>query len=107
MRAFLLAVAVPLVVVACGGSSSGGSASTPTPVPTPTPITATMNALGGSGVTGSTQVIKGTGSFDIVVKLTGLAPSSVHVAHIHKGSCATLGAIAYALQPIQADAAGA
>lgn len=94
---------LPLTLLACGGSSGSTS---PTPVPTKPPIVGTMNALAGSGVTGSTEVVKGTGSFDITVKLTGLQPNSVHVAHIHKGSCAAAGGIAYALQSIQADATG-
>ncbi len=108
MRAFALAVLLPLGLLACGGSSSSGSStsSAPTAVPTPTPITAAMNALGSSGVTGTVSVVKGTGSFDVTMKLTGLAPNSVHVNHIHKGSCAAPGPIAYALQTIQADASG-
>ena len=101
-KSALTLLLLPLTLLACGGSSGPTS----TPVPTKAPITAAMNAVAGSGVTGTTEVVKGTGSFDLTVKLTGLQPNSVHVAHIHKGSCAAAGPIAFALQSIQADATG-
>jgi hypothetical protein len=40
------------------------------------------------------------------VKLTGLAPGSIHVSHIHAGRCSAPGGIAYALQSVVADSAG-
>lgn len=96
-------LAVAFVVAACGGSST---ASTPTPTPTPK-ITFTMNTMNASGVAGTGEVVKsGSGSFTVTIKLTGLAASSMHVSHIHKGSCAAPGGIAYALQEVIADSSG-
>ncbi len=90
------------VVTACGGSG----ASNPSPSPTVKPIAFTMNAVGGSGVSGTGKITKGSGSFTVTVKLTGLAANSSHVSHIHKGSCSAQGGIALALQSVVADASG-
>ena len=65
-----------------------------------------MMSENGSGVTGTGQVIKGTGSFTVTIKLTGLAASSSHISHVHTGACATPGGIAYALSQVVADASG-
>lgn len=107
MRRFASGVLATLALAACGGSASA-----PTPPPTPKPFTGAMQALGGSGVDGTVQVVKGTGSFTVTVTLKGLAPGSNHINHIHKGNCpGSPGPIATdvitALQPLVADASGA
>jgi len=66
-----------------------------------------MGAQNGSGVVGTGQIVKGTGSFVVTIKLTGLTPNSSHVSHVHTGSCAKSGGIAYALQEVIADSSGA
>jgi len=42
----------------------------------------------------------------VKVTLSGLAPNSTHIAHIHEGSCEAQGAVKYPLTSIVADASG-
>lgn len=100
-RLLLSALVSVLVLSACGGAATATSAS-------PTPgIDFTMNAQNDSGVSGSGQIVKGTNSFTVTIKLTGLAPNSSHVSHLHTGRCAQPGGIAYALVQVIADSSGA
>jgi len=57
-------------------------------------------------LTGTAEVVRGSGNFQLTVRLRGLPPSSKHIAHIHVGSCAANGAIDVPLQPLVADGAG-
>jgi hypothetical protein len=66
-----------------------------------------MTAQNDSKVSGTGQIVKGAGSFTVTIKLTGLPPGSSHVSHVHAGSCAAPGGIAYALQEVIADSSGA
>ena len=86
-------------IAACGGD---GSAATPTG-----PIDFTMAAQNLSAASGTGTVVKSAGSFTVTIKLTGLAPNSSHVSHLHAGSCGVPGGIAFALQQVIADSAGA
>ncbi|HEX3605060.1 MAG TPA: CHRD domain-containing protein [Candidatus Dormibacteraeota bacterium] len=92
-------------LVACG-SSSGGSGAT----------TSTSTA---AGVTSATVPLRhvptgaATLAFDpstrtltVEVRLSGLAPNSVHPAHIHSGLCEKQGQVAYGLNNVQADGHG-
>lgn len=99
-RRSLLVVAGMLVISACGGSAAAA--------PSPSPgINFTMIAQNGSGVAGTGQIVRGIGSFTVTIKLTGMAPNSSHISHLHAGRCAQPGGIAYALQQVIADSAGA
>jgi hypothetical protein len=106
----LLAVAL-LLVSACGGSSPS-AASTPTAAPSaPAPLVFPMKGVGATnqGVTGTVTIQPRAdgGGFTVVVDLKGMIPNSVHVYHIHKGTCANNGPIAIPLpNPLQADASG-
>lgn len=91
-----------LVIAACGA----GGAATASPSPSPQ-IGFDMVPQNGSHVAGAGQVEKGTGSFIVTIRLTGLAPNSSHVSHVRAGSCASPGGIAYALQEVIADSSGA
>jgi hypothetical protein len=95
-----VAMAGVLFAAACGGAAA--TAAPPTPA-----INFTMAAQNGSGVSGSGTIVKGTDSFTVTIKLTGFAPNSSHVSHVHAGSCAQPGGIAYALVQVVADASGA
>ncbi len=90
-----------LFASACGGAAAA-TAAPPTPA-----INFAMAAQNGSGVAGSGSIVKGTDSFTVTIKLTGFAPNSSHVSHVHAGSCAQPGGIAYALVQVVADASGA
>jgi hypothetical protein len=84
--------------MACGGTAA---------VVSPSPsANFTMGAMSGSGVTGTGQVFKGTGSFTVSIQIHGLAPNSSHISHVHIGSCAKQGNVAYALLQVVADASG-
>jgi Cu/Zn superoxide dismutase len=102
MRKLVLAVSSLLVAAACGGGGTATNAASPTPT-----INFTMVTENGSGVTGTGTVVKGTGSFTVTIKLTGLPPNSSHISHVHTGGCAKPGGIAYALSQVISDAAGA
>jgi hypothetical protein len=95
----LLLFAIPLLVAACGGGSGAAAPRTPS-------ATFTMTAQNGSGVAGTGQIYKEVGAFKVSIELTGLAPNSSHVSHVHLGSCASQGAIAYALLQVVADSNG-
>ena len=100
MRIPLLALLGLLVLAACGGGGTATSA--------PPTIKFTMAAQNGSGVSGTGEVVKGgTGSFTVTIKLTGMPANSSHISHIHTGSCAKNGGVAYALQQVVADSSGA
>ncbi len=65
-----------------------------------------MGAMNASGVTGTGQIYKGAGSFTVSIQIHGLKPNSSHVSHVHVGSCAKNGNIAYALLEVVADSSG-
>jgi CHRD domain len=102
MRKMVLAIVGMLVLAACGGGGNANTAASPTPF-----IGFTMVAQNGSGVAGTGQIVKGTGSFTVTIKLTGMPANSSHISHIHNGSCAKTGGIAYGLQQVVADSSGA
>ena len=98
-----------LLLAACGGGSAvSPPAATPTPTPAAVPLSFAMQGVGSAnaGITGTAEVVRGTGNFQLTVRLRGLPPSSNHIAHIHVGSCAANGAIDVPLQPLVADGAG-
>jgi CHRD domain len=92
-------LALPVLMAACGGSTGASAAPTPS-------YTFTMTAQNGSGVSGTGQVYKEVGAFKVSVELNGLVPNSSHVSHVHLGSCASQGAIAFALLEVVANSAG-
>jgi hypothetical protein len=89
-----------LTAAACGASAEP-AASSPKPA-----ASFTMGAMNASGVTGTGQVYKGTGSFTVAIQLQGLKANSSHVSHVHIGSCAKPGGVAYALLQVVADSSG-
>ena len=99
----ILAVTAALVIAGCGG---GGTATTSAPTPTPA-ISFKMTAQNASGVAGPGQVIKKASSFTVTIKLTGMTSNSSHISHVHNGSCAKPGGVAYALSQVIADGSGA
>lgn len=58
-------------------------------------------------MSGTGEIVKGTGSFTVTIKLTGMPVNSIHVSHVHAGGCAQPGGIVYNLQSVAADSAGA
>jgi CHRD domain-containing protein len=103
MRYLVVSVIGVLALFACGGE---GTSSAVSPTPSTPSIKFTMVAQNNSGVSGTGHVVKGSGSFTLTIKLSGMGPSSSHISHIHNGSCAKPGGIAYALTQVLADSAG-
>jgi hypothetical protein len=93
-----LTIAAPcLVTTACGGGATAASAPS---------LPFEMTAQKASGVTGSGHVVTELGSFTVSIKLSGLGPNSSHASHVHIGSCASPGGMAYALLQVIADSHG-
>jgi CHRD domain len=105
MKVLASVLFVPFVVLGCGGggTSTGGS---PATSPSPKPATFDMSAVGDSGVTGTVEVLKQTGSFMVTLKLKGMSPGSSHAAHIHLGKCGSNGKIVFPLSAVNADGTG-
>src|SRR5437899_11532037 len=99
MRRLVISLLGLFAVVACGG---GTTSSTASPSPTPS-IKFTMIAQNNSGVAGTGEVIKASGSFTVTIKLTGMPANSSHISHGHTGSGAQPGGIASALSQVIAD----
>jgi Cu/Zn superoxide dismutase len=112
-RMRLLALAVLALVAACGmpgtGSSPSPSAATSTPSPIPAGLIFKLSAIKGgvkTTATGTIKVIAQPGQLTIELKITGLPAASIHVSHIHIGSCKNRGSIYRALNTVVADGQG-
>lgn len=115
MKAMLAAMAVVLATAACGGTSE---AANPSPSPSPSPVAASPSPspspaglsfqLKGikTGAAGTILLTKGAGTMTLELQVTGLAVDSVHVSHVHLGSCEQPGGIIYALNQVVADGTG-
>jgi hypothetical protein len=124
MKAFRLwgLAALPFALAACGGgddAAAGGAdttaasmdsmtTTTPTSMPADTGMAGaqamgsgvTMNAVGGSGVTGQAQFMDhGGGSTMVMVNLTAQG-TTTHSGHIHQGTCDAPGQVVAPLQDI-------
>ncbi|MFZ3167372.1 MAG: TIGR03118 family protein [Candidatus Methanoperedens sp.] len=76
-------------------------------IPLPMNANVVLSQENNSGANGSTALnFIGPGMIEVQVKLSGLAPNSVHPAHIHAGTCEAGGPILYPLNNLTADAEG-
>ena len=76
-------------------------------IPLPINADVVLSQENNSGVNGSIALnFIGPGMMEVQVKLSGLAPNSVHPAHIHAGTCEAGGPILYPLNNLTADAEG-
>lgn len=120
--------ALPLALAACGGgdeeTAAGGAADTTSvmasgdsgttsavpaaPMPGDSGMSGaqamaaavTMNAVGGSGVTGQASFMAhGTNETMVTVNLTAQG-STTHAGHIHQGTCDNIGSVVAPLQPV-------
>jgi hypothetical protein len=64
-----------------------------------TNITVPLSAQNGSGENGTAKITDVEGGITVVISLTG-APSTAQPAHIHDGTCANLGGVAYPLKDV-------
>src|SRR5207302_6260463 len=91
MKRLVLAFVLPLIAAACGGGSP--AVNPPPAAASPKPIMVTVNAVGGSGVTGTAEVTKAVGSFTVKLTLSGMKANMQHANHFHKGACSKSGPI--------------
>ncbi|HEY0410301.1 MAG TPA: CHRD domain-containing protein [Candidatus Dormibacteraeota bacterium] len=95
-------------LAACGGSSGSPTGTQTTPGPTTAAGVSSAVVPLRHVPTGEATLAYDTAAktLTVEVRLTGLAPNSVHPAHIHSGRCARQGPIAYPLNNVQADGHG-
>ncbi len=72
----------------------------------PTPATTPFFSSADQTASGTANLSITAGSLEVMIDVSGLEPSSSHAVHIHKGSCASQGAVVHALPPLTADATG-
>jgi hypothetical protein len=117
MRRWIALVAIAVTAAACGSTDTS---STPSPSPSPSAVVTTpattpsppalvfkLNGVAPATASGTITMTTTPTSLTIELKISGLQASSVHVSHIHIGSCAARGGIKYALNPVIADSQGA
>jgi hypothetical protein len=112
-RSVVLA-AILMTAAACGSTGTGTSPSpspssavtTPASTPSPSALVFKLNGVGTTSTKGTITVTTSGSSLTVELKITGLQAASIHVSHIHIGSCAARGAIKYALNLVIADDQG-
>jgi Cu/Zn superoxide dismutase len=103
----LATLIVTAALAACGGSStppSAGTGSTSTTASGTSSATVSLRHVPTGDATLAYDAA--TKTLTVEIRLTGLAPSSVHPAHIHSGLCEKQGPVLYGLNNVQADAKG-
>lgn len=105
---------IALTAAACGNADTGSSPSpspspvvtTPATTPSPTALIFKLNGVGGATASGTITATSTPTSLTVELKITGLQAASIHVSHIHIGSCSARGTILRALNPVIADSQG-
>jgi Cu/Zn superoxide dismutase len=106
--------AIVMTAVACGSAGTGSTPSpspspvvtTPATTPSPAALVFKLNPVPPGTASGTITVTTTSTSLTVELKITGLQASSVHVSHIHIGSCTARGGILRALNPVIADSQG-
>jgi hypothetical protein len=65
-----------------------------------------LTPLQDSGVAGEVTVTPQGNETQVMVRLTGGTPGGNHPGHVHSGTCANIGGVVQALQPISTDGTG-
>jgi hypothetical protein len=92
---------------ACAGVALGsGSSARQAETPGPRILTFAMLPQSASGAEGHGRIAMSSNSFTVTLTVSGLVPNTSHLAHIHKGDCSVIGAVAVALSNVVADASG-
>jgi hypothetical protein len=114
MRRSVVLAAILMTAAACGSTGTGTTPS-PSPssavtAPASTPSAAALvfklNGVGTATAKGTITVTTTATSLTVELKITGLQAASIHLSHIHIGSCAARGGIKFALNPVIADDQG-
>jgi CHRD domain len=110
MRRWVALAAILMTAAACGSPGTGASTS-PSPSstvsgPSSAALVFKLNAVGTATAKGTATLTTTSTSLTVELKITGLLGASIHVSHIHNGSCASRGGIKFALNPVIADDQG-
>ena len=116
MRRWVALAAIVMTAAACGSADTGSTPSpspspssavtTPATTPSPAALVFKLNGVGTVKASGTITVTTTPTSLTVELNITGLQGGSIHVSHIHIGSCAARGSIKYALNPVIADDQG-
>jgi Cu/Zn superoxide dismutase len=104
--------AIAMTVAACGSADTGSSPSpsplvtTPATTPSSAALVFKLNGVPPATASGTITVTTTATSLTVELKVTGLQAASIHVSHIHVGSCTARGGILRALNPVIADSQG-
>lgn len=113
MKRWVALVALALIAAGCG--ESGGTASS-SPSASPTTQTSSPSAgptlqfalkpEPGVTATGTITVTARADAMTVQLDIKGLISNSSHISHIHIGTCAQRGSVAFALNQVIADGQG-
>jgi hypothetical protein len=95
----VIVLAMLVLVAGCGGYGKSGSKATSNEVKV------TLGEQNGSGESGTATLTKMGSQTKVVIDLKNTSATAMSVAqpaHIHKGSCANLGAVEYPLTNVEA-----
>lgn len=96
-----------LLLAACSSPPAATPAASPAATATPLTFPVNPTAAGTAGIKGAVTILKtADNAFTLNVDVSGLPANSVHVSHIHNGTCGSNGAIAIPLANVVADASG-
>jgi Cu/Zn superoxide dismutase len=106
--------AIVMTAAACGSPDTGSAPSpspspavtTPAATPSPAALVFKLNGVPPATASGTITVTTTATSLTVELKVTGLQAASIHVSHIHVGSCTARGGILRALNPVIADSQG-
>lgn len=116
MSRWVAFMAIVMTAAACGSADTGtgttpspspsSAVTTPPSTPTPAALVFKLNRVGTAKASGTMTVATQGGSLTLQLKVTNLQAGSIHVSHIHIGTCANHGGIVRALNPVIADSQG-
>jgi hypothetical protein len=98
-----LSPAIQEMAIACGNITN---ANTSTKSNQTAHIALDATKASGQSASGTARLSLANNKLTVKINVSGLEPNSKHIAHIHKGSCDSQGAVLYTLTPVVADASG-
>jgi hypothetical protein len=114
MRCWVALAVILFTAAACGSPGTGASTSpspsvavtTPASTPSAAALAFKLNGVGVTSAKGTIALTTTSTSLTVELKIAGLQASSIHLSHIHIGSCAARGGIKFVLNPVIADDQG-
>lgn len=114
MSRWVALAAIVMTAAACGSAGTGSTpspspspvVSTPATTPSPAALVFKLNGIPPATASGTITVTSTPTSLTVELRITGLQAASIHVSHIHGGSCTARGGILRGLNPVIADSQG-